>query len=163
MSRMMKAVVLHSPGGPEVLVVEQRPVPAPNAGQVLIRVEAFGLNRSELFTRQGHSPGVLFSRILGIEAVGTVAESPGEEFRIGQTVATVMGGLGRKFDGGYAEYTVVPAAQVRAIDTSLTIWPDGSRRLLARAHPHGAWVEWFPRTFEGSAAGENQSRELPGL
>lgn len=115
----MKAVVVYEPGGPEVLKIEQRPVPRPEAGQVLIRVEAFGLNRSELFTRQGHSPGVEFPRILGIEAVGTVAAAPGAEFETGTTVATVMGGLGRQFDGGYAEYTLVPARQVRSVRTSL--------------------------------------------
>jgi len=116
---MMKAVVMHAPGGPEVLGIEQRPIPQPKPGQVLIRVEAFGLNRSELFTRQGHSPGVAFPRVLGIEAVGTVAEAPAGEFAIGQTVATVMGGMGRQFDGGYAEYTMVPANQVQAIQTRL--------------------------------------------
>lgn len=115
----MKAVVMHQPGGPEVLRVEQWPMPVPRAGQVLIRVEAFGLNRSELFTRQGHSPGIAFPRVLGIEAVGTVADAPGGEFRAGQVVATVMGGMGRQFDGGYAEYTMVPARQVQALDTHL--------------------------------------------
>lgn len=119
MSEMMKAVVMHRAGGPEVLRIERRPVPKPQHGQVLIRVEAFGLNRSELLTRQGHSPGVAFPRVPGIEAVGTVADAPGGEFQFGQTVATVMGGMGRKFDGGYAEYTVVPAFQVQAIDTRL--------------------------------------------
>ncbi len=115
----MKAVVMHQPGGPEVLKLERRPVPTPQPGEVLIRVESFGLNRSELFTRQGHSPGVKFPRILGIEAVGTVACAPGGEFRAAQTVATVMGGMGRQFDGGYAEYTRVPARQVQAINTTL--------------------------------------------
>jgi NADPH:quinone reductase-like Zn-dependent oxidoreductase len=115
----MKAVVMHAPGGPEVLQIEQRPVPQPKSGQVLIRVEAFGLNRSELFTRQGHSPSVTFPRVLGIEAVGTVVEAPGGEFSIGQTVATVMGGMGRSFDGGYAEFTLVPANQVLGIRTQL--------------------------------------------
>lgn len=119
MTKTMKAVVMHAPGGPEVLKIEQRPVPAPQHGQVLIRVEAFGLNRSELFTRKGHSPGVAFPRVLGIEAVGTVAEAPGAEFLLGQTVATVMGGMGRRFDGGYAEYTLVPSSQVRTLDTAL--------------------------------------------
>ena len=66
----MRAAVLHEPGGPEVLKLESRPIPKAQAGEVLIRVKAFGLNRSELFTRQGHSPGVSFPRILGIEAVG---------------------------------------------------------------------------------------------
>ena len=115
----MKAVVLHAPGGPEALKIEDRSVPVPQRGEVLIRVEAFGLNRSELFTRQGHSPGVALPRILGIEAVGTVAAAPGGEFANGQTVATVMGGMGRAFDGGYAEYTSVPARQVRAFRSDL--------------------------------------------
>lgn len=88
MAKMMKAVVMHEPGGPEVLKIEQRPMPQALPGQILIRVEAFGLNRSELFTRQGHSHGVRFPRVLGIEAVGTVAQAPGREFRPGQTVAT---------------------------------------------------------------------------
>ena len=68
----MKAAVISEAGGPEMLKVEPRPVPEPRAGQLLIRVRAFGLNRSELFTRQGHLPGVRSPRILGIEAVGVV-------------------------------------------------------------------------------------------
>jgi len=115
----MKAAVIHEPGGPEVIKIESRPVPIPKAGEVLIRVKAFGLNRSELFTRQGLSPGVVFPRILGIEAVGVVEEAPGAEFGKGDTVATAMGGMGRQFDGGYAEYTRVPASQVQVIKTSL--------------------------------------------
>ncbi|HEY8335004.1 MAG TPA: zinc-binding alcohol dehydrogenase family protein [Tardiphaga sp.] len=113
MEKTMKAVVMYAPGGPEVLKIESRPVPTASVGQVLIRVKAFGLNRSELFTRQGHSPGVQLPRILGIEATGTVADAPGGEFAVGDKVATVMGGLGRTFDGGYAEYVLVPAGNVR--------------------------------------------------
>jgi NADPH:quinone reductase-like Zn-dependent oxidoreductase len=115
----MKAVVIHAPGGPEVLKIETVPVPEPVPGEVLIRVKAFGLNRSEMFTRQGLSPGVRFPRILGIEAVGTVESAPGGEFPQGVMVATVMGGMGRDFDGGYAEYTLVPASQVRSVKTNL--------------------------------------------
>jgi NADPH:quinone reductase-like Zn-dependent oxidoreductase len=115
---VMKAAVIHEPGGPEVLKIESRPVPTPQTGEVLIRVKAFGLNRSELFTRQGLSPGVMFPRILGIEAVGLVEEAPGSEFNKGDIVATAMGGMGRNFDGGYAEYTCVPASQVQVIKTS---------------------------------------------
>src|SRR6267154_3651449 len=116
---MMKAAVIHEAGGPEVLKIESLPIPTPQAGEVLIRIKAFGLNRSELFTRQGHSPGVKFPRVLGIEAVGLVEEAPGSEFRKGDIVATAMGGLGRQFDGGYAEYTCVPAKQVQVIKTEL--------------------------------------------
>ena len=115
----MKAAVIREPGPPEVLSIEELPVPRPAPGWVLIRVRAFGLNRSELFTRRGDSPGVEFPRVLGIEAVGIVEEAPGGEFEAGQTVATAMGGMGRQFDGGYAEYTCVPAAQVQAINTTL--------------------------------------------
>ena len=117
--RMMKAAVIYEAGGPEVLKIETRPIPTPQAGEVLIRVKASGLNRSELFTRQGLSPGVSFPRILGIEAVGVVEEAPGAEFGKGDIVATAMGGMGRKFDGGYAEYTCVPVTQVQLVRASL--------------------------------------------
>src|SRR6516165_6980576 len=115
----MKAAVIHEAGRPEVLKIESLPIPAPKRSEVLIRVKAFGLNRSELFTRQGHSPNVKFPRVLGIEAVGVVEAAPGGEFRKGDTVATAMRGLGRQFDGGYAEYTCFPAKQVQVIKTEL--------------------------------------------
>lgn len=115
----MKAAVIHKSGIPEVLVIEELPVPQPASGWILIRVKAFGLNRSELFTRQGMSPDVGFPRVLGIEAVGIVEEAPGGEFTRGQTVATAMGGMGRQFNGSYAEYTCVPATQVQAINSTL--------------------------------------------
>jgi len=111
----MKAAVIYEPGGPEVLKIETRQAPVPKQGEVLIRVKAFGLNRSELFTRQGHSPSVKFPRILGIEAVGLVEEAPGNEFQQGDVVATAMGGMGRQFDGSYAEYTCVPVTQVQTV------------------------------------------------
>jgi NADPH:quinone reductase-like Zn-dependent oxidoreductase len=111
----MRAAVIYQPGGPEVLKLEHRPIPTPKPGQVLIRIKAFGLNRSELFTRQGHSPSVSFPRILGIECVGIVSSCPGSEFPPGAIVATAMGGIGRDFDGGYAEYTVVPAKNVKVV------------------------------------------------
>jgi NADPH:quinone reductase-like Zn-dependent oxidoreductase len=115
----MKAAVIHEAGGPDVLKIESLPIPTPRSGEILIRVKAFGLNRSELFTRQGHSPGVKFPRVLGIEAVGVVESAPGGEFPKGNIVATAMGGLGRQFDGGYAEYTCVPATQLQVIKTEL--------------------------------------------
>jgi NADPH:quinone reductase-like Zn-dependent oxidoreductase len=115
----MKAAVIYKAGGPEVLKIESRPIPLPKAGEALIRVKAFGINRSELFTRQGHSPDVKFPRVLGIEAVGLVEDAPGGEFGKGDVVATAMGGMGRQFDGGYAEYTCVPARQVQVIKTGL--------------------------------------------
>ena len=109
--KSMRAVVLEAPGPPEALQIRELPVPTPQAGQVLIKVEAFGLNRSELHTRLGLAEGVTFPRVLGIEATGTVAACPGGELAPGRQVAAMMGGMGRTFDGGYAEYTCVPVRQ----------------------------------------------------
>jgi NADPH:quinone reductase-like Zn-dependent oxidoreductase len=109
----MRAVVLDAvPAPPEALVVRERPIPQPEAGWVLIEVKAFGLNRSELKTRLGLAdPEVTFPRVPGIEATGVVAACPGGELAIGQQVVAMMGGMGRTFDGGYAEFTCVPVAQ----------------------------------------------------
>ena len=119
MSETMRAIVVDRPGPPEVLQLRELPVPDPERGQVLIRVKAFGLNRSELHFRQGVATSGTFPRIPGIEATGIVAEAPGGEFAPGTQVVTMMGGMGRAFDGGYAEYVLVPAAQVTAFTSDL--------------------------------------------
>jgi len=119
MTDTMRAVVLDAPGPPEALTIRVLPRPTPMPGWVLIQVKAFGLNRSELHTRLGLAQGVIFPRVLGIEATGIVAACPGGEFDIGQQVMAMMGGMGRTFDGGYAEYTCVPAAQVIAFSSAL--------------------------------------------
>lgn len=120
----MRAVVAEQPGFPEVLQIKEIPKPEPSDGWVLIRVHAFGLNRSELYSRQGHSgDAVTFPRVLGIECVGEVVAAPNTDLQIGQKVAAVMGNMGRLYDGGYAEYTLVPRSQVMAIETALS-WTD---------------------------------------
>lgn len=100
--KVMRAVICPSvpipPSGLEYTT--KHPAPTPKAGHVLIRIRAFGLNRSELFTRQGMSPGLKFPRVLGIECVGEVKDAGGGElWKEGDIVAAAMGGLGRKFDG----------------------------------------------------------------
>src|SRR3954463_2153438 len=112
MTETMRAIVLDAPGPPDALTIRELPLPTPASGWVLIEVKAFGLNRSELHTRQGLASGVTFPRVLGIEAAGVVAQCPAGEFAVGQQVVTMMGGMGRPFDGGYAEDTCVPASQV---------------------------------------------------
>ncbi|MEU4766114.1 zinc-binding dehydrogenase [Actinosynnema sp. NPDC023794] len=102
----MRAVVLSGPGPVENLAVAELPVPQPPPGWVRVKVGAFGLNRSELHTRLGLAEGVTFPRVPGIEAVGVVDSDC--DLPPGQRVAAMMGGMGRVFDGGYAEYTVVP-------------------------------------------------------
>lgn len=117
---VMRAVVLDAPGPPGALSVRELPVPEPRRGWVLLRVEAFGLNRSELHTRLGLAgPDVSFPRVLGIEATGVVEAAPGTTLRAGQKAVALMGGMGRSFDGGYAQYTLVPAGQVIPVDTDL--------------------------------------------
>jgi len=119
MSGTMRAAVIAAPGGPEVLQVREVPIPVPVAGWVLIKVEAFGLNRSELHFRSGVAYSGSFPRIPGIEAVGTVVDAPGGEFATGTQVAALMGGMGRDFDGGYAQYVSVPVANVVPFVSSL--------------------------------------------
>ncbi|WP_318307111.1 zinc-binding dehydrogenase [Amycolatopsis solani] len=116
----MKAAVCVRAGGPEVLELREIPVPEVRQGWSLIRIRGAGLNRSELRTRQGHSPTVTFPRVLGIECVGTVAASA--TLPEGTTVAAVMGELGRRFDGGYAEYALIPDALLMPVKTTLP-WP----------------------------------------
>jgi NADPH:quinone reductase-like Zn-dependent oxidoreductase len=108
----MKAVVLKEPGPVENLEIKELPLPEPPPGWVRVAIKAFGLNRSELHTRLGLAEGVTFPRVLGIEAVGVVDNAPDGDLSPGQQVATMMGGMGRTFDGGYAEYIVVPRSQV---------------------------------------------------
>ncbi|MCZ6860039.1 MAG: zinc-binding alcohol dehydrogenase family protein [Alphaproteobacteria bacterium] len=116
----MKAAVTEKAGPPSVIKVRDVPVPEAKEGWVLIRIRVFGLNRSELFTRQGDSPGVQFPRIQGIECVGEVENDPSGELSKGQKVAALMGEMGRAFDGGYAEYTLVPQQIVFPFKSSLS-------------------------------------------
>ncbi|MGI5240632.1 zinc-binding dehydrogenase [Dactylosporangium sp. CA-139066] len=118
----MRAVVCVGAGGPEVLQVRDVPVPAVRDGWSLVRVRGAGLNRSELRTRQGHSPAVTFPRVLGIECVGTVAVSTDAGLPEGTTVAAVMGEMGRAFDGGYAQFALLPNALLMPVATVLP-WP----------------------------------------
>ncbi len=120
----MRAVVVHEPGGPEVLRLEERPIPEPRPGWVLVRIHAFGLNRSELITRAGGSgDAVGFPRVLGIECAGEVVEAPGSTLQPGQQVLAAMGGMGRDFDGGYEQYALLPFDHVIPVQSTLD-WPE---------------------------------------
>lgn len=120
----MKAIVLRHPGTAEVLSYEEVPTPQVRPGWSLMQVRGFGINRSEIFTRNGWSPSVKLPRILGIEGVGTIAETTDpKRLPVGQKVVTLMGGLGRQFDGSYAEYALVPNAQLYPVTTDLP-WAD---------------------------------------
>lgn len=115
----MRAAVCVRAGGPEVLEIRELPVPAVREGWSLVQVKGAGLNRSELRTRQGHSPNVTFPRVLGIECVGIVAASTDSLLPEGTAVAAVMGEMGREFDGGYAEYALLPNSLLMPVTTTL--------------------------------------------
>ncbi|HEY7264406.1 MAG TPA: zinc-binding dehydrogenase [Trebonia sp.] len=115
----MRAAVCTRAGGPEVLQIRELPVPAVREGWSLVQVKGAGLNRSELRTRQGHSPNVTFPRVLGIECAGIVAASTDPALPEGTTVAAVMGEMGREFDGGYAEYALLPNSLLMPVTTTV--------------------------------------------
>jgi putative PIG3 family NAD(P)H quinone oxidoreductase len=115
----MRAVDITTPGGPEVLQITNVPVPRPDAGEVLIRTVAAGVNRADLLQRQGHyppPPGV--SPTLGMEVSGHIAElGPGtsSRWRVGDPVCALLGG------GGYAEFCVVPEGQCMSVPSGVSI------------------------------------------
>ncbi len=115
----MKAAVTIKAGTPNVIIIQERPKPKAKEGWIVIKIKAFGLNRSELFTRQGASPNVTFPRIQGIECVGEVEEDPSGTYKIGQKIAAMMGGMGREFDGSYAEFVAVPIEIVLPFESNL--------------------------------------------
>ena len=116
----MRAVRLSGPGPVDNLRLTTLPLPRERDGWVRIRVEAFGVNRSELKLRLGLSVGVSFPRVPGIEAACTVDAAPaGSGLAPGQKVVAMMGDMGRTYDGGYTEYTSVPLSQVIPVDTGL--------------------------------------------
>lgn len=128
----MTAVEITEPGGPEVLQPTTRPVPTPAAGEVLIRVAAAGINRPDIFQRNGNyppPPGA--SDLPGLEVSGTIAAvGPGaDRWQPGAPVCALLAG------GGYAEYAVAPAPQVLPV-------PDGLDMVAAAALPETAFTVW---------------------
>ena len=111
----MKAIQIHETGGPEVLQPADLPIPQPGPGQVLIRVEAVGVNFVEVYFRKGTYKAPL-PFIPGSEAAGTVEElGPGVTgFEAGDPVAS------SSVLGSYAEYALVPAAQLVKIPPGIT-------------------------------------------
>jgi NADPH2:quinone reductase len=119
----MTAIAIREPGGPEVLVPVERPVPRPAPGEVLVRVRAAGVNRPDISQRQGHyppPPGA--SDIPGLEIAGdVVALGEGRSsFAIGDGVLALVPG------GGYAEYCTVHATNALPIPAGLDVVAAGA-------------------------------------
>ena len=115
----MKAVKIYQAGGPEQLIYQDVPTPDIKEGWSLVKIKGFGINHSEIFTREGKSPSVQFPRILGIECVDEVAKSSTPALAVGQKVVSIMGEMGRAFDGSYAEYVLLPNEQIYPVHTDI--------------------------------------------
>lgn len=113
----MKAIVITKYGEPEVLRIEERPIPEATDGTVVVRVHAFGLNHAEAYFRRGVWGDV--AKITGIECAGEVHDPGRTGLPRGQRVFALMGGMGRTIDGSYAEYVRVPASNVVPIESTL--------------------------------------------
>ena len=141
----MRAVAISAPGGPEVLVVEERPVPQPGEGEIVVEVAAAGVNRPDLMQRAGaYPPPKGASDLPGLEVSGTVAAvGPGTpRWRVGDAVCALTPG------GGYAEY-------VRVHGSNALPWPEGLDAVAAAAMPETFFTVWH-NVFErgGLKAGE---------
>ena len=132
----MKAIVITAHGGPEVLAVSELPDPVPAAGEILVRVRAFGLNHAETYMRDGSFGEV--AQVPGIECAGAVQLDPSGRLAAGTAVVAILGGMGRTRNGSYAELVTVPAGNVVPVRTSLP-WTD----LVALPEVYAtAWAGW---------------------
>jgi len=113
----MKAMVIKAFGDVDQLEVQELVMPIPKSDEVLIKVKAFGINRSETYMRKGIWGEV--AKVTGIECVGTVVNDPSGQLKVGQTVAAIMGGMGKARNGSYAEYTCAPASNIFILDTDM--------------------------------------------
>ena len=122
MKKMMKAVVLDKPTKGTEVVLSDTEVPEVRPGWVLVKVQAFGMNHSEAILREFEIQNdyIVKPIIPGIECVGEIADSSDSGWKSGQKVAALMGGMGRSFNGSYAEYALLPVHHVFPVDSSLT-------------------------------------------
>jgi len=128
----MRRIGTTGPGGPEVLIVESAPIPEPGALQVLIHVQAAGVNRPDIAQRMGrYPPPKDADPHLGLEVAGTVAAIGGgvTAWRLGDKVCALVNG------GGYAEFCLAPAGQCLP-------WPTGYNAVSAAAVPETFFTVW---------------------
>lgn len=114
----MKAIVITKPGGPEVLKLQDYPTPEISGDEVLIEVKAAGLNRSDVFQREGNYPAPegASAEIPGLEVAGTIVKCGPDvvDFTVGDRVCALLAG------GGYAEYVAVREGQCLPVPVDLS-------------------------------------------
>lgn len=125
MEKTMKAVVLTKPTKGEDVVLSEIGVPEVKPGWVLVKVKAFGMNHSEQILREFEIENDYIQKpiIPGIECVGEIADPSDSGWQVGQKVAALMGGMGRSFNGSYAEYALLPVNHVFPVESELS-WTD---------------------------------------
>lgn len=122
MNKMMKAVVLMGQTKGEDVILTDIAIPEVMPGWVLVKVKAFGMNHSEAILREFEIENDYIKKpiIPGIECVGEIEDPSDSGFEKGQKVACLMGGMGKSFNGSYAEYALLPVHHVFPVESSLT-------------------------------------------
>ena len=117
----MKAVVLDRITEAKDIVLSEVPIPEARPGWVLVRVRAFGLNHSEKILRLNEIRADYIQKpvIPGIECVGEIADPSDSGLEVGQKIIALMGGMGRSFNGSYAEYALLPQRIIFPIESEL--------------------------------------------
>ncbi len=117
----MKAVVLNGITPADQVKLTEVPIPQVKPGWVLVKVRAFGMNHSEQVLRLSEIEASYIQKsvIPGIECVGEIADPSDSGWKVGQKVAALMGGMGRSFNGSYAEYALLPVHHVFPVNTDL--------------------------------------------
>ncbi len=120
--KTMKAVVLDRITKAEDITISEVPIPEVRPGWVLVKVKAFGLNHSEKLLRLNEIRADYIQKpiIPGIECVGEIADPSDSGLAVGQKVIALMGGMGRSFNGSYAEYALLPRRIVFPIESSMS-------------------------------------------
>ncbi|MDS0524312.1 zinc-binding dehydrogenase [Clostridium sp. SHJSY1] len=118
----MKAVKLEKTCKAEEMIIKDIPIPEIKPGWVLVKIKAFGINRSEVIFRsyEANASYITLPRIPGIECVGEIVNPSDSNFKTGQHIVALMGGMGRSFDGSYAEYALLPVSHVFQVNTNLS-------------------------------------------
>lgn len=118
----MKAVLLNQITPAEQVSLTEVELPKVQPGWVLVKVKAFGMNHSEQILRLSEIEADYIQKpiIPGIECVGEIADASDSGLAVGQKVIAMMGGMGRSFHGGYAEYALLPVSHVFAVESGLS-------------------------------------------
>lgn len=118
----MKAIIIDKPTKAEDVIISEVDIPKVVSGWVLVKIMAFGLNHSEQILREGEILQNYIKKpiIPGIECVGVVEDASDTDLKVGQKIVALMGGMGRSFDGSYAQFALLPRHHVFPVETDMS-------------------------------------------